>query len=303
MDLSAYTQQIADHFPELYEKLEDVTLILSGWDSVVMDVAAEIIFRFPRREEVRAGLEREIRLLRSLQGKLPLPVPDHRFVARDDAGKVLFSGYRKLAGKGLQAGELESRGIAEAIGDFLTSLHKFPVGEALKAGIPAFSPEEWRGAYLDFYEWVRANAFPRIAEAEREDCAAVWERYLENGVNFTFQPALIHGDLGAEHILYDDRVQAVTGVIDWEDARIGDAALDFTGIYALTREQGLQRVLDAYHRPMEDSLFERIRFYANAIPFHSIRFGLQSGERAYVQSGLEQIKDQQERIKQYVSQR
>jgi aminoglycoside phosphotransferase (APT) family kinase protein len=38
--------------------------------------------------------------------------------------------------------------------------------------------------------------------------------------------SLIHGDLGPGHILIRDG--AVTGIIDWTDSHLGDAALDLS---------------------------------------------------------------------------
>jgi aminoglycoside phosphotransferase (APT) family kinase protein len=43
-----------------------------------------------------------------------------------------------------------------------------------------------------------------------------------------FEPALLHADLGPEHLLVRDG--RLVGVIDWGEARIGDPGLDHAGL-------------------------------------------------------------------------
>ncbi|RJE23157.1 Phosphotransferase enzyme family [Aspergillus sclerotialis] len=43
-------------------------------------------------------------------------------------------------------------------------------------------------------------------------------------------PSLIHNDLKGEHILIDESTGQITGILDWADAGIGDAAVDIAGL-------------------------------------------------------------------------
>ncbi len=74
----------------------------SGQFNTVVCIDQRWIFRFPKSEHVAADLARELEILPRLQGKLPLPIPDPVFSARDsESGQVLFMGYAMLPGEAL----------------------------------------------------------------------------------------------------------------------------------------------------------------------------------------------------------
>src|SRR3970282_1924715 len=60
-------------FPAL--EFREVRVVEDGWDSLVLELDAEWIVRFPRRAEVEGRIEREILLLPILAGALPIAVP------------------------------------------------------------------------------------------------------------------------------------------------------------------------------------------------------------------------------------
>ena len=51
---------------------------------------------------------------------------------------------------------------------------------------------------------------------------------------FDYTPAFCHGDLWAEHILFDPAQEKLTGVIDFESACLGDPAGDWTACGSTT---------------------------------------------------------------------
>jgi aminoglycoside 2''-phosphotransferase len=85
---------LRDRFPTL--EIRDVRAIEDGWDSLVLEVNGEYVFRFPRRAEVEEWVEREILLLPALAQTLPVEVPRFDFVARNG---LLCVGYRKVVGE------------------------------------------------------------------------------------------------------------------------------------------------------------------------------------------------------------
>lgn len=136
---------------------------------------------------------------------------------------------------------------------------------------------------------VRFARRPEIATQfvkERANVVALWEDYLADDAHFRFTPALIHRDLAVEHILHDPAHAKLTGVIDWGDTAIGDPALDFTGLLRGAGEAFTERVLAAYALPIDESLRRRARFYAAIVPFHALRFGLETGAAEHVAHGL-----------------
>jgi aminoglycoside 2''-phosphotransferase len=116
---------------------------------------------------------------------------------------------------------------------------------------------------------------------------------LGDDANFAFAPALIHRDLGTEHILVgpDGRL---SGVVDWGDASIGDPAIDFTGLYRAVGQQLAAEVLGHYRRPHEPSFWRRVRFYRGIIPLYEIRFGQLDGSPAHLAHGLDMLRRQLE---------
>src|SRR5688572_1250738 len=110
-------------FPAL--EVRDVRIVENGWDSLVLDLDGEWIFRFPRRPEVEQWMECEIALLPELAATLPVAVPRFEFVARNG---VVCVGHRKLAGVPASANIGERGG--EDLGRFLSALHRFPVERA-----------------------------------------------------------------------------------------------------------------------------------------------------------------------------
>src|SRR5262245_13174700 len=90
-------QLVRTQFEEL--PADAVTLVSEGWDYTVFRVDGEWAFRFPRRQAVVSGTEREIAVLPELAARLPVGVPAPVFVGRPSDGFPWpFYGARYLAG-------------------------------------------------------------------------------------------------------------------------------------------------------------------------------------------------------------
>jgi aminoglycoside 2''-phosphotransferase len=77
----------------------------------------------------------------------------------------------------------------------------------------------------------------------------------------------LHGDLCADHILFDPKKRVITGIIDWGDSTIGDPAFDFLGIIDDYDKNFAQQVLTNYLGPIDESFLIRAEFYSNLFPF------------------------------------
>lgn len=281
-------QLLRQHLPGL--QFERITPILSGWDSWVLELDEQWIFRFPRRPEVAAAMKKEVRLLGFLDGRLPVPVPRITHQAcQVESGALLFCGYPRIGGEGLDAAGADEPGLGRQIGAFLTNLHQTQLPEDLQLDFPRITAQEWRDEYLDEYHWAQQQVFPRLPESARQAARSTWLAYLDQPACFEFQPVFIHGDLGPEHLLYDPTSDVLEGVIDWQDARWGDQALDFVGLYWLAGWPLVQRVLQHYTLPAGSNLRQRVEFLHWVVPFHSIKFGLLTNDQQYIESGVELI--------------
>jgi aminoglycoside phosphotransferase (APT) family kinase protein len=121
-----------------------------------------------------------------------------------------FVGYRLIRGEPLVDED------ADGVRAFL---------EALDSLDPSRLPVEcadWVEAYRDQCAEFERLVRPFLDKDEHAQAKRLFDD-AETLVNF--KPALLHSDLGPEHLLVRDG--RLAGVIDWGDARLGDPALDY----------------------------------------------------------------------------
>ncbi len=302
MDAQHVLRVIEDCFPSLH--VDSVTFLAEGWSSEAWEINGTHVFRFAKRPAVASGLLKEMRLLPVLGPCLPLQTPRFEFAWTGGlCYEGAFVGYRKILGTPLTpelwagfTGETIPRGecggsqLALQLGQFLEALHSFPPENALAVGMPHGDGSTWRTRYQDLYRSVREQVFVLLSAEERGAVAERWQDFLENEASFCFAPALIHADLACEHILFDSERGRIVGVIDWEDAVIGDPALDFTGLLAELGIEVVAQVLGAYKLAHDPALVARARFYMALAPFYEVLYGLETGLREHIDAGLRAVR-------------
>jgi aminoglycoside phosphotransferase (APT) family kinase protein len=232
---------IGAQFPDLDAR--SLRLLGEGWDTTVWLVDERWVFRFPRREVVIPGFERELAVLPHLAERLPLPVPAPVFHGRPaDGFPWPFSGAELIAGHEVAVAELsDADRIREAVrlARFLRTLHAL---EPVDVGSDdAFLPVDPNGR-ADMEDRV-GRTFERLAQAER---LGVWS--APAGVSEMLeaarvldpppQPAtLAHGDLHIRHLLAgaDGRL---SGVIDWIDVCRGNPGIDLGAYWSFVPPGG-----------------------------------------------------------------
>jgi len=263
-------------------EVESIVRIERGWDSTVFELNGEWIVRVPRRAEVREWLRKEAALLPLLAPELPVPVPE--VAAFEDTDETFFLAYHKLPGEPLN-GALQVGGeaaLAGEVGSFLAALHAFP--GAARTGLREITAADWLVEQEAFT--VRCEKVLRLLdESERRRAEGMFARQLSRFPDLEL--ALLHADLGAEHILC--RGETVTGVIDWSDARVGDPALDFAWLLHGAGEPFAQALLSAYTErggQVADGLRERALYFHRLGPWHEVLHGLETNQPELVSSGL-----------------
>jgi aminoglycoside 2''-phosphotransferase len=229
LDISDYQTLIREQFPQL--PLHSVAYLAQGKDNVVILVNEDLIFRFPKRSHSRAKLAMEIRLLPELAPRLSLAIPQFTHIGQGSLHNPegLFVGYQRLTGVPLteyMPQIWDEDWWKPSVGQFLTTLHQFPVARAQELGVPGGTAEEWRTIYQEFYRTVQIRVYPLVSGAQRAGITKYFEGYLNTPRNFTFTPVLLHADLYSGHILLDAWAKTVTGIIDFSECRIGDPAFD-----------------------------------------------------------------------------
>lgn len=266
---------LRQHFPAL--EFREVRIVEDGWDSLVVEIDEQWVFRFPRRPEVEGWVEREIRLLPILAETLPVAVPRFELVARNG---VVCVGYRRITGSPASSGISELAG--RDVGSFLTALHRSPLEPARAIGVPFFDPAAWREHFASLGDDFRRRVYPLLRSGECQQAETVFARIHE----LDFEPALIHGDLGPAHILCQDG--RLNGVIDWSDARIGDPALDLAWCLNGVAAEVAEAVAQTY--VVDAGLRERALFYHRLGPWYEVAHGLETEQSRLVTRALEGVR-------------
>jgi aminoglycoside phosphotransferase (APT) family kinase protein len=154
----------------------------------------------------------------------------------------------------------------------------------VKASLPKITGAEWDRAMSAFAD--RCEAVLALLEpAERRRAESMFGRQLAQSLEL--DPVLLHADLGPAHILC--RGDAVIGVIDWSDARLGDPALDLAWVLHGAGEPFAETVLGVYGAEsgrVDGPLRERALYFHQIGPWHEVLYGLETGRRDLVDSGL-----------------
>jgi len=288
---SAYIQAIRAVYPDL--AIETTHFNQNGQFNDILIVNDESIFRFPKTAREAAKLVSEIALLRSLQNRVTVPVPNPIYRSAETVPIAPigqnFMGYRLLPGEPLWPGTLFAikdegllQHVANQLATFLYQLHTIRV-EELTVQLPASRGcAEW----ADMYDRFRAKLFPFMRPDACKWVVQHFESFLDDERNCTYAPALIHGDFGPSNILYDARTKSISGVIDFSSAGWGDPALDFAAIICSVSygEQFLQRFSAIY--PGIDALLARSRFYAGTFALQEALYGLEDGDQEAFARGI-----------------
>ena len=231
MEERLFLRRIREEFPDV--TWTSHRYLTHGWDHAVLILDEALVFRAPKAQAYRDALPKEARLLRYLQPRVDVGIPDYVFEPADGS----FAGYRLLAGRELDAvtfgrlSETEKERIAEQLATFLSALHETPKSVARDCGA---SEQDPRKDHEDLVRDVETLAYPRLAPRE-VDVIRAFLTELAAEVNPTRPTVLVHGDLDGEHILWDAENEQVN-IIDFSDRSIGDPALDFAGLPAYGRD-------------------------------------------------------------------
>ncbi|GGN96367.1 hypothetical protein GCM10011610_61090 [Nocardia rhizosphaerihabitans] len=244
-----------------------------GWDSVAVLVDGHWVERRPRRPEVADQLRCETRLLPWLAPLLPLAVPVPRIVAE----APLVVRHALVPGQAIESPDAED-GLA--IGTFLRALHDIPAAAAVGHGLPPAA--EARNERTATISRFRAEVVPLIPVPRQDSALAILD--AAGGL-----PAdtLVHGDLGPEHILVDEG--RVSGVIDFGDTHLGDAAIDLAWPLFGAGVDFADAIAAAYG--LTDDLRRRALVWQQLGPWYEVTHGLDIGDAETVRSGLTGVLD------------
>lgn len=277
---------IRQHLPDFaFERAEE--LQSPGQFNIVLAVDDKWMFRFPKSAGAAADLARELEILPRLHGRLPLPIPEPRFHARDAAsGDLLFMGYPRLPGEPLtrerfarlKDDEAVLAGIAKDLALFLRKLQAIAPAEHGLAPASESALAEWTRIGHD----IREKLFPHMRSDARETVARNFEKALNDAAIWSCDECLIHGDFGTGNLLFHDG--RVSGVIDFGFCGPGDPAQDLGALLASYGAAFVERV--CRHYPALRAGLPRARFYCGNYALIQALYALRDGDEAEFEDGM-----------------
>lgn len=98
---------------------------------------------------------------------------------------------------------------------------------------------------------------------------------------------MIHGDFGRSNILYDEREQRITGIIDFSELSLGDPAVDIAALACPVGygEDFVRRFEHIY--PGIDALLPRARFYISTFALQEALYGIENDDQESFRAGIE----------------
>ncbi|UCH05196.1 MAG: phosphotransferase, partial [Candidatus Thorarchaeota archaeon] len=155
--------------------------------------------------------------------------------------------------------------------------------------IPSFEPESDRRELSRFYDRAVEITYPNLSPAQRQWSDVLFHDFLDHDENFKYQPVLVHGDFDTSNILVDPETFEMTGIIDFEEARMYDPAADF--LFQGEGAEFLTAMLRTYPRMAAAHLPQRMSFRFGRIPFIYILSGLDFGIEGMVAFGYQLLKE------------
>ncbi|MEV4121649.1 macrolide 2'-phosphotransferase [Micromonospora sp. NPDC049645] len=273
---------------------ETAVLDDTGWDFQVLRAATgagrEWILRVPRRAEVATAARAEQRLLALLRGRFAVAIPDWSI-----ADSELIA-YPRLAGEPAASEDITSYELVwridrvdppaayvDRLGAFMAELHATPVDAAAATGIPVRDADGVRGRFA--VQIDRGGQEFGMHPSWRDRAS----RWLQRDDLWADRTVLIHGDLHPGHTLVDP-AGALTGVLDWTDAEVGDPGQEFVEAARKFPPVVLDRLVAAYGRHdgpawpgLRGHVTEAIAFAPLALGI----LGLEAGKQRYVDRARE----------------
>ncbi|MEX0875812.1 MAG: phosphotransferase [Actinomycetota bacterium] len=259
LDASIVAHILTDQFAEL--SASKVVPFGGGWNNDMFLVDDEWLFRFPRREQDVEFFEREVALL-PLVGKVigvRIPVIE-KLGAPGPHFPYPFGAYRLITGVASDEAPFLDESFAVELGGALSRLHAMDVSQ-----FPPNPDGEW-DTPEDRQRWLLSDV-ELVRSRTPDDIHDLVEPYLQGSVAVPVDPGLhcvIHNDIGDDHLIVDPSTGRLTGIIDWADMLIGDAARDFVPLVS-HGDSLFDRVIRHYDPPVESGFVERVNWMARVL--------------------------------------
>lgn len=283
--ISKWKKRIESVCPTI--KVEAIAVNDSGQNNTVVTVNHEWVFRFPKYQEEFVNATKEYHVLKVLQKHISLPIPVPQYAHLETKNyKDAYIGYRLIPGRPLFKQSflaLEDHDkLAQQLGTFLRELHSVPTADVQSLDLKTLDS---RKTWMKFYKEVRDHLYPMMREDATRKLSMLFETFLNDPRNFTFEPKLIHGDFGPTNILYKD--SDISGILDFGECSIDDPAIDIAALIGkFGYGEGFIKLMEPAYPNVLDYL-NRAKFYASTFALQDALFGYKHKNKELLQYGLE----------------
>ncbi len=269
--------------------VKNISVLGEGLDSIAYLVNNEYIFKRSKHKEASDNMKKEVSVLRFLEGKLPLEIPQIGFYDEE----MSICGYREIKGEILtpeiylkMSGE-EQEQLAKDIADFLNRLHSLPLPNIDDLELDVVDD------YKNDYSALKATIYNKIPSQSQKNLDNLFSRILNDDRITKYKKVLCHNDLSCNHIVIKNN--RVVGIIDFGDVAITDRDKDF--VYLLEnsgeeigRDFGL-RILDYYNHPNKEIALLKADLNDEYYPIEEILGGISKNLDDMYNDGLRKLQN------------
>ncbi len=294
-------QTIREFLPKIQET--NIKFLYHGSYNV-FEVSEEYIFRIPDihlRNLIGIQLiENEIRTLDILKDCLTLPIPNPIFIRTE--GNIPLMGYKKIPGVSLSKcytnlHRICRQKLAQCIGKFLLQLHSDETLSKYAEIVPTVQSNfkaHYQIVWRNEFKKVKSIIFHLLDENQIDWTLRIYGDFLSQIEKHSFSPVLTHGDFDTTNILVNPISCELTGIIDFEDTRPFDPAVDF--LFYNEGKEFQEEIIKSYSNTLDKYFDERRQFYYSRSCFPYMIFGLENDIPSLVNAGLELLNDRMKRF-------
>lgn len=269
----AHIEQIRKIYPEL--TIKEKHFYFDGFANDIIIINDRTVFRFPKYHWALEEMFHEASCLKVAQLHTSMRLP--AWNNHHDS----FISYQKIPGEAMHRWHLfkeDSQVIGKAaadLGTFLHELHHIPVKECTAADIHASISSHTYEDWLKLYDDVKLELFPSMTSSVQDWVETLFRTIISDNTMMDYTPRLITGELQSNQIIFDYERHAISGIVDFRTAGLGDPAFDIAYILNQYGEAFTEMVLDTYKGSKR--LVQRARFIAETFALGWALGGMRTG--------------------------
>lgn len=235
------------------------------------DQGEDWILRVPRRRGMGESMTTESAILDLVAGHLSVAVPQWRVMTEDLIAYPMLPGSPGLTiddqGQPTYHVDPGSPAYAAGLGGLVAELHAIPMSAVQAAGLPIVTIGQVRAKHREDLAQVAA------AFTIDEDLLSRWRRWLDTDSYWPTGTVFSHGELYQAHVLLDAD-EAITGVLDWTTAAVGDPARDLAMQYMSAPAEVFEVTVRSYTDAGGQTWPRLAEHCAELIAFFPVGYGL-----------------------------